>query len=54
METFRPHIASGELEPLLEDFCPPFAGFYLYYPRRERQPLKLRALVDYVRRPGGS
>ncbi|WP_454848675.1 LysR family transcriptional regulator [Rhizobium binxianense] len=53
METFRPYIARGELEPLLEDFCPPFAGFYLYYPRRERQPLKLRALVDHVRRSGG-
>lgn len=48
-ETFEPYFASGELVPFLEDYCPPFAGFYLYYPRRHRQPLKLRALVDHIR-----
>ncbi|AXA40848.1 LysR family transcriptional regulator [Rhizobium leguminosarum] len=52
-ETFQSYIERGELVPLLEDFCPPFPGFYLYYPRRQRQPLKLRALVDYVRRLDG-
>ncbi|MBB3132779.1 DNA-binding transcriptional LysR family regulator [Rhizobium pisi] len=52
VETFQPYFDRGELVPLLEDFCPPFPGFYLYYPRRQRQPLKLRALVDYVRRAG--
>ncbi|NNG69719.1 LysR family transcriptional regulator [Rhizobium laguerreae] len=50
VETFQSYIERGELVPLLEDFCPSFPGFYLYYPRRQRQPLKLRALVDYVRR----
>lgn len=50
VETFQSYIERGELVPLLEDFCPPFPGFYLYYPRRQRQPLKLRELVDYVRR----
>ncbi|MBB4196064.1 DNA-binding transcriptional LysR family regulator [Rhizobium aethiopicum] len=49
VETFEPYIDRGELVPLLEEFCPPFPGFYLYYPRRQRQPVKLRALVDYVR-----
>jgi DNA-binding transcriptional LysR family regulator len=49
VETFQPYFARGELVPLLEDYCPPFAGFYLYYPRRHRQPLKLRALVDHIR-----
>lgn len=48
-ETFRPHLARGDLVPLLEPFCPPFPGFYLYYPRRQHQPLKLRALVDHLR-----
>ncbi|KQY13289.1 LysR family transcriptional regulator [Rhizobium sp. Root482] len=48
-ETFQPHIERGELMPLLEDYCPSFAGFYLYYPRRHRQPLKLRALIDHIR-----
>ncbi|HEV2504502.1 MAG TPA: LysR family transcriptional regulator [Mesorhizobium sp.] len=49
METFEPYVARGELVPLLEDYCPPFPGFHLYFPRRHRQPLKLRALVDHVR-----
>lgn len=48
-ETFEPYFGRGELVPLLEDYCPSFAGFYLYYPKRHRQPLKLRALVDHVR-----
>ncbi|MGG7578122.1 LysR substrate-binding domain-containing protein [Rhizobium sp. Nf11,1] len=53
VETFAPYLDRGELIPLLEGFCPPFPGFYLYYPRRQRQPVKLRALVDYVRRSAG-
>src|SRR5919109_866687 len=48
-ETFQPYFTRGELVPLLEEYCPPFAGFYLYYPRRHRQPLKLRALVEHIR-----
>lgn len=53
VETFEPYVDRGELVPLLEEFCPSFPGFYLYYPKRQRQPLKLRALVDYVRRSAG-
>jgi DNA-binding transcriptional LysR family regulator len=49
-ETFRPYIARAELVPLLEEFCPPFPGFYLYYPNRRNLPAKLRALVDYLRK----
>lgn len=48
-ETFRPFIARGELIPLLEDYCPRFAGFYLYYPNRSNLAPKLRALVDHVK-----
>lgn len=48
-ETFRPYVTRGELVPILEAFCPPFPGFYLYYPKRQHQRLKLRALVDYLR-----
>ncbi|MHC1550466.1 LysR family transcriptional regulator [Phyllobacterium sp. K27] len=49
VDTFQPWVSRGELVPLLEAFGPPFNGFYLYYPRRHRQPVKLRALVDYIR-----
>jgi DNA-binding transcriptional LysR family regulator len=48
-ETFRPHIKSGELVSLLEQFLPPFPGFYLYFPNRRNMPPKLRALVDHIK-----
>ncbi|WP_026791959.1 LysR family transcriptional regulator [Pleomorphomonas oryzae] len=48
-ETFRPHIDSGALVSLLEDYLPPFPGFYLYFPNRRNMPPKLRALIDHVK-----
>jgi DNA-binding transcriptional LysR family regulator len=48
--TFRPYIARGELVPLLEEFLPPFPGFFLYFPSRRNLAPKLRALVEHVRR----
>jgi DNA-binding transcriptional LysR family regulator len=47
-ESFRPWIERGELAPMLEDYCPRFAGFYLYYPSRRNVAPKLRVLVDYL------
>lgn len=48
-ESFAPAVARGELIPVLEDYCPYFAGFYLYYPSRRNVAPKLRALIDHVR-----
>ncbi|MCD9029018.1 LysR family transcriptional regulator [Luteimonas sp. BDR2-5] len=48
-ETFRPWLDSGALVRLLQDYLPPFPGFYLYFPSRHNQPPKLRALVEHVR-----
>ncbi|WP_324132381.1 LysR family transcriptional regulator [Bosea sp. (in: a-proteobacteria)] len=48
-ETFRPFIARGELVPILEPFCPPFAGFFLCFPDRRNMPSKLRVLIDHLR-----
>jgi DNA-binding transcriptional LysR family regulator len=42
-------ISSGELVRVLEDWCPPFDGFFLYYPSRRQQPPALQALVDAIR-----
>ena len=42
-------IARGELVRVLEDWCPPFDGFFLYYPSRRQQPAALQALVDLLR-----
>jgi DNA-binding transcriptional LysR family regulator len=49
-ETFGPHLARGELQVVLEAFCPPFPGFFLYYPSRRSMTGALRALVDHVKR----
>jgi DNA-binding transcriptional LysR family regulator len=49
-ESFRPWIERGELVPVLEGYCPRFAGFYLYYPSRRHLAPKLRALVEHLQR----
>lgn len=46
----RDQVARGDLVSVLEEFCPPFAGCYLYYPARRRAAPPLRALLDYLRR----
>ncbi|MDD0813273.1 LysR family transcriptional regulator [Curvibacter sp. HBC28] len=38
------HLESGRLVRVLEDWCPPFAGYHLYYPSR-RQPSPAFSLV---------
>lgn len=43
-EEFEPHLREGKLERVLEDWCPPFSGYYLYYPSR-RQPSPAFTLV---------
>lgn len=49
-ETFRPFVDSGELVPLLQDFLPPFPGFFLYFPQRRNMAPKMRALIEHIRR----
>ncbi|GKS77487.1 LysR family transcriptional regulator [Acidovorax sp. SUPP950] len=48
-----PHIAAGRLVRVLEDWCPPFAGYHLYYPSR-RQPSPAFSLVLQALRLGAS
>jgi len=48
--SFRAYIERGELVPVLEDYCPRFAGFYLYYPSRRNVAPKLRALIGHLQR----
>lgn len=43
-DEFSPHLEQGSLIRLLEDWCPPFTGYYLYYPSR-RQPSPAFSLV---------
>jgi DNA-binding transcriptional LysR family regulator len=44
-----PHLASGALVRVLEDWCPPFAGYFLYYPSLRQQPAALAALIGALR-----
>jgi len=46
----REEVARGELVPVLEKFCEPFPGYYLYYPHRRHAAPALRALIDHLRR----
>ena len=43
------HLAKGTLERVLEDWCQPFPGFFLYYPSRRQQPAALSALINTLR-----
>ena len=42
-------MEDGRLIRVLEDWCPPFDGFYIYYPSRRQMRPALRAFVDYFR-----
>jgi DNA-binding transcriptional LysR family regulator len=48
-EDAAPHLASGALVSMLEDWCQPFPGFFLYYPSRRQQPAALSALIAVLR-----
>jgi DNA-binding transcriptional LysR family regulator len=43
------HVAAGRLVRVLADWCPPFPGYYLYYPSRRQTPPALAAVVEALR-----
>jgi DNA-binding transcriptional LysR family regulator len=47
-EQVRDFIADGRLVRVLEDWCPFYPGFFLYYPSRRQVPAALRAFIDFV------
>jgi len=42
-------IDAGDLVPVLEEWCPPFPGYHLYYPSRRQQSPALAVFIDEVR-----
>lgn len=48
-EHAAPHLADGGLVRVLESWCQPFPGFFLYYPSRRQQPAALSALIETLR-----
>jgi DNA-binding transcriptional LysR family regulator len=47
--SLAPLIAKGRLIQVLEEWCPTFPGFFLYYPSRRNQPAALTALIQALR-----
>jgi DNA-binding transcriptional LysR family regulator len=43
------YIAEGKLIRVLQDWCQPYPGFFIYYPSRRQQPAALTALVTLLR-----
>jgi DNA-binding transcriptional LysR family regulator len=47
-----PHLSAERLNRVLEDWCPPFAGYHLYYPSRRDLAPAFSLLVDALRYRG--
>ncbi len=43
------HLTKGRLTRVLEDWCPPFSGFHLYYPSRRQSSAAFALLVEALR-----
>lgn len=43
-------VSEGSLIPLLDDWSPLWAGFVIYYSSRRHVPVKLRTLIDFLRK----
>jgi DNA-binding transcriptional LysR family regulator len=48
----QPHLAEGSLERVLEDWCPPWSGYHLYYPSRAQSSPAFALMVDALRYRG--
>jgi DNA-binding transcriptional LysR family regulator len=42
-------IANGHLKRVLDDWCPPFPGYHLYYPSRRQHSPAFALLLDALR-----
>ena len=48
----RQHVADKRLIRVLDDWCPPFSGYHLYYPSRRQPTPAFTLLVDALRHRG--
>ncbi|MCZ3382820.1 MULTISPECIES: LysR family transcriptional regulator [Kosakonia] len=42
-------VSEGKLETVLDDWCEPFPGYYLYYPSRKQHTAAFSLLIDALR-----
>jgi DNA-binding transcriptional LysR family regulator len=45
----QPHIHKGRLRRVLEDWCPLYSGYHLFYPNRRQPTAAFALLVDVLR-----
>jgi DNA-binding transcriptional LysR family regulator len=48
----RPYISKGRLKRVLEDWCPAYPGYHLYYPSRRQPSAAFSLVVDALRHRG--
>jgi DNA-binding transcriptional LysR family regulator len=48
-EQVQTHIAEGRLRRVLEQWCPYYPGFFLYYTSRRQLPTAMRAFIDFLK-----
>jgi DNA-binding transcriptional LysR family regulator len=53
-EEFSPHLQEGRLLRVLDDWCAPFPGYYLYYPSRRQPSPAFTLVVDALRVTGSA
>lgn len=48
----RPHMDAGRLVRVLEDWCPAWSGYHLYYPSRRQPSAAFQVVLDALRHRG--
>ena len=48
-DVVQPYVSQGKLKRVLEDWCPPFPGYHIYYPSRRQSSPAFALLVDTLR-----
>lgn len=51
-DVVRPHLDKGRLKRVLEDWCPAYPGYHLYYPSRRQPSPAFTLVVDALRYRG--
>lgn len=52
-EEFAPHLEQGRLVRILQDWCPPFSGYHLYYPSRKQHSPAFALVMEALRVDAG-
>ncbi len=50
-EVARPYLSKGRLKSVLQDWCPTFPGYHLYYPSKRPPSRAMAVLIDALRYP---